>query len=117
MSLDYRLSILPDIWEDQPKENNMKKMIAILALASTTSFAQVANKLPEIEALPMDKLEALHWDCDYMASKQQMDAGDAGICSVVYERIKAEKFGGDFNKMLAWWNQNKSKQYALRDKK
>lgn len=92
-------------------------LIVALVLVSSAALAQVADKIPEIEALPMDKLESVHWDCDYMASVNMVDVSDAAICSAVYERLKAEKFGGDFNKMLAWWKENKTKQHTLRAKK
>jgi hypothetical protein len=94
----------------------MNKMIALtLALISSAAISQ--TKIPEIEALPMDKLETLYWDCDYMSSVALLDSTDAAICSAVFERMKAEKFGGDFNKFMQWWKPLKDKEHAKRAKK
>lgn len=96
----------------------MKKFVSMATLLVATSVsAQIANKIPEIDAMPLSKVEVVHWDCDYMATVNMLDFGEAAICSAAFERIKAEKFGGDFNKMLAWWKENKTKQHALRSNK
>lgn len=79
--------------------------------------ANAQTKIPEIEALPADKLETLFWDCDYMSSTALLDGTDAAICSSVFERIKKEKFAGDFNKFMQWWKPLKDKEHAKRAKK
>ena len=32
-------------------------------------------------------------------------------CTAVYEAVKQLKFGGDFDKLVAWWRQNKVAQH------
>jgi hypothetical protein len=53
-------------------------------------------------------LEQLFWLCDHAATKRMVDASERAVCGAVAERLKMEKFGGDFETMLNWWRKNKS---------
>jgi hypothetical protein len=53
------------------------------------------------------ELEEVFWLCDYAASTGMVDAAERAVCSAVTDRLKAERFGGDFEQMLRWWQANK----------
>lgn len=61
-------------------------------------------------------LEKMYWDCDYMTTQTLVDAGGAATCSEVFEKLKAEKFKGDFSKFMEWWNKNKGAEHKARAK-
>jgi hypothetical protein len=52
-------------------------------------------------------LEDLFWRCDYAASAGMVDAEERAVCSVITDQLKMERFGGDFEQMLRWWQANK----------
>jgi hypothetical protein len=76
-----------------------------------TMLAAAAIALPTGAALEKD-----FWDCDYASTQALISQGEAAHCSAVFEKIKADKFGGDFSKFMTWWKANKAAQYKLRNK-
>ncbi len=82
-------------------------MLAALLFAASNSLA----------AIPMVDLERHYWDCNYAATQSMLDTVDAEFCSRVYERLKAEKFNGDYQKFMKWWADNKTRENAARAKK
>ncbi|HUL94297.1 MAG TPA: hypothetical protein VLV56_18340 [Burkholderiales bacterium] len=52
-------------------------------------------------------LEELFWRCDYAATVAIIDADEQALCTAVAEQLKVERFGGDFERMLEWWQVNK----------
>jgi|KBSSwiStaDraftv2_1062776.scaffolds.fasta_scaffold1535837_1 hypothetical protein len=52
-------------------------------------------------------LEKAFWVCDYTATVKGVSATPIDICAGVTEDLKNEKFGGDFDEMVKWWNQRK----------
>ena len=53
-------------------------------------------------------LEEVFWLCDYAASTGMVDAAERAVCAAVTDQLKRERFGGDFEQMLRWWQANKS---------
>ena len=56
-------------------------------------------------------LEERFWICDYVASTRGVHATPAGLCSSLYDQLKAAKFDGYFGQLLTWWQQNKSVEH------
>ena len=52
-------------------------------------------------------LEEVFWLCDYAASTAMVDASERSVCSAVTDQLKRERFGGDFEQLLRWWQANK----------
>ncbi len=52
----------------------------------------------------VNQLKIAYLDCDRRASAALFDFGDAADCSMVHEQLKQRGFGGDWNRMFAWWN-------------
>ena len=68
-----------------------------------TAEAAVATKLAD--------LERGFWICDYLGTKRGADMQQAATCVANYDELKQAKFGGDFEKLLAWWRLNKIAQH------
>lgn len=56
----------------------------------------------------IDQLKATYLDCDRRASIAMLDFGDAASCSLVHEELRQRGFGGDWNRMLAWWKSQRA---------
>jgi hypothetical protein len=63
---------------------------------------------------PVD-LENAFWRCDRAATQQLVDAGTAALCGAITEELKAKRFEGDFDMLLAWWRENKDAEHAAVD--
>lgn len=48
-------------------------------------------------------LKGAYLRCDRAATERLLGAGDAATCSVIYEELLKVGFGGDFKRLLAWW--------------
>lgn len=57
-------------------------------------------------------LEDAFWVCDYVATTYGVADGDMAGCAAIYDAFKARKFGGDFDKLLLWWQRNKAARHA-----
>ena len=54
-------------------------------------------------------LEAAFWACEYAATTR--GAASIATCPAVYDALKERKFGGDFDGLLKWWEQNRVSEY------
>jgi hypothetical protein len=54
-------------------------------------------------------LEAAFWACEYAATTR--GAASIQTCTAVYDALKERKFGGDFDGLLKWWQQNRVSAY------
>lgn len=52
-------------------------------------------------------LEKVFWICDYTATTHGIDRDLAVACSSVTDELKQLKFGGSYEKLLAWWRLDK----------
>lgn len=64
---------------------------------------------------PPSDLEAAFWRCDHAATRYGVDLGLGSACSAITEELKATKFGGDFEALLAWWQQRRDQEHAALD--
>jgi hypothetical protein len=67
-----------------------------------------------LTSAPINELERHYWDCDYASAQSLLDSSSAANCSLVYERLKTEKFHSDFPRFLRWWKTNKEREHAAR---
>lgn len=82
-------------------------MTSVLPAITLAASATLGN-------LPLGEVEQIFWDCDFKGAQRMLDFDDARICSVVFERLKAEKFNSEFDRFLEWWRINKGREYAAR---
>ena len=92
--------------------------ISARALAAALAFSCAALSGPagaepaepaveDIRSMPVPVLERAFWLCDHRATTHGVDATPVDACTLVFEALKDNKFGGDFAELLAWWRQNK----------
>jgi hypothetical protein len=72
----------------------------------------LAGALGAAHAAPPPSLEDAFWACDYIATTRGTDHAPGEICAAVYEEVKATKFGGSFEELVAWWQVNKAGAHA-----
>jgi hypothetical protein len=60
------------------------------------------------QASAITQLQKLWLECDRLASTTLVDPGTAADCSRVHEQLLQRGFDGDFRRMLAWWQANRS---------
>jgi hypothetical protein len=75
--------------------------LALAAFASTASIAQPDRS--HLAALTVDKLKLMYLECDRRARQAMLDSAEAAHCSMAAEELKQRGFGGDFDRLLAWW--------------
>ncbi|HTR59267.1 MAG TPA: hypothetical protein VMM27_13900 [Casimicrobiaceae bacterium] len=73
---------------------------------SAASLALIDPQLASVD------LERIFWQCDYVANTFGVGLEEGAYCSAIYDEVKKRKFAGDFAAMLAWWQQNKTVEYA-----
>ena len=74
---------------------------------SQQSSAALEPAAAQTVALSAADLEKAFWICDYTATEKGVNATPIDVCSGVTEDLKNEKFKGDFEDMMNWWQQNK----------
>lgn len=96
----------------------MALAIASIAASGNDASAQgcPATSVPTVaQGQPTTELEQAYWACDHATTNHAYDRATAMACSVIYEKLKAQKFSGDFCQMLAWWRQHKAAMYQTLD--
>jgi hypothetical protein len=56
------------------------------------------------------QLKKIYLACDLASSTTRLEMQEAMKCSVVSEELKQREFGGDFDRMLAWWKTQRRKE-------
>jgi hypothetical protein len=82
-------------------------MMSILTAVILTTSIAVGN-------MPLAEVEKAYWDCEFAATKGVITPPQAAACSQIYEYLKKEKFMGDFDRLFAWWRQNKERELSSR---
>ena len=62
-------------------------------------------------ATKIAELEKQFWVCDYIGTTRGIEGPHWEVCSANYEELKQTKFGGDFEKLVTWWQLNKVAQH------
>jgi hypothetical protein len=80
----------------------MQATVFVLTLA----FAAAAAAEPDrshLAALSGDELKARYLECDRRSRDAMLGGADAAECSMLHEELKHRVFGGDYARLLAWW--------------
>jgi hypothetical protein len=105
-----------------PHNRSIAALVIAAALAgwgASAAAQQSTRSSPSKVLMPelsIDDLERTFWACDYAAPSGLVDMRAAIPCGLANEDLKQRKFGGDFDKLLAWWQQNKAAQHAALDR-
>ena len=93
---------------------------ALMLCAACTDAPQrgeaVAQEaMPAAPATPVRshaQLEAIFWQCDYVATTRGVDATPARECAAATRELRQAKFDGSFHRMLEWWRENKPAEHG-----
>jgi len=61
----------------------------------------------EVAGLSAEQLKTSYLMCDRRATREFLGFADAVVCSHISEALKHKVFGGDFNKLIEWWQAHK----------
>lgn len=80
-----------------------------LARAEPASVDATAarTELGHFATASVEQLKRAYLECDRRAMDGVLDFDDAARCSMIHEVLKERGFGGDFDRMLAWWKSQK----------
>ena len=84
----------------------LSALLAGGALGQDRSRAAVQAPVQQLTSVRMADLERAFWVCEYAATTH--GNADIATCTAVYDALKQRKFGGDFEALLTWWQQNKA---------
>jgi hypothetical protein len=88
--------------------------VAALAAQSNAASADDATQVirARVESLQVSDLEKAFWVCDHTAAVHGVHAAPVELCSAIYDALREHKFGGDFNGLLGWWQQNRHIEHS-----
>jgi hypothetical protein len=92
----------------------MRVQLSVLApclMACALATLAQANPLP---TLSEEALEARFWACDVASTHTVLSLSEGAQCVRWQDELKQRRFGGDFERLLAWWRAHKAEQHALR---
>ncbi|MBS0451320.1 MAG: hypothetical protein JSS14_08415 [Proteobacteria bacterium] len=81
-------------------------MAASILLATSASIAHAQTPESNYAAIDRDvrSLKTAYLRCEQAANERLLDLGEAATCSVIYEELLKIGFGGEFKRLLAWWD-------------
>ena len=75
----------------------------VLCVVLTPLLALGQTKGNPLQGVTVDALARMFLACERAAITVPLSGGEAAQCSLVYEEFKLRAFGGDFEKLHAWW--------------
>ncbi|HWP11999.1 MAG TPA: hypothetical protein VNN06_09280 [Ramlibacter sp.] len=90
----------PDVAQAQPSDCRVAEL-------PTHPLAQRGETLMWFEQMPEGCLKSLFMECAEAANERFLDLGSAAICSIGYEALLRQGFGGDFHALIAWWRRER----------
>lgn len=61
----------------------------------------------EVAGLSAEQLKTSYLMCERRASREILGFEDAVVCPHISEALKHKVFGGDFDKLIEWWQAHK----------
>lgn len=87
--------------------------LSIAALCLSAAGLTQAQPTEPI-SLTDEALEARFWDCDVLSTETVLSPADGAQCVMWQDELKERRFGGDFTRLIAWWQEHKAEQHARR---
>jgi hypothetical protein len=85
--------------------------LALAGGAGIVSAQQAAPPQPtlavQLAGVDVAALENAFWICEYVATTRGTGGSQTAACVAVYDELKARKFGGDFDRLVQWWQDNR----------
>lgn len=82
---------------------------AALGFAGSSAADEIAGQ--QNVAAEIGDLEKAFWVCDWAATTSRIDDQQAIVCGKITTELTEQKFGGDFDKLVAWWRENKVSEH------
>lgn len=82
-------------------------------LAAPAFAAPQTGELEEATLLLV--LESVYLQCDRESRVRLLGFGEAAHCSQVAEELLRRRFGGDFRRLIAWWQSQRDDPVAFSD--
>lgn len=76
--------------------------IASIGLLLVSIQAARAGDASRPDQMSVETLKSVYLDCERSASQSRLETGDVMNCSLVYEELKRQAFGGDFGRIRSW---------------
>lgn len=98
--------------------STMMKIAASAAMAAALGWTGSASAQQsgtrsmvavQLASARLADLEAAFWACEYAATTR--GAANIVACSLVYDSLQERKFGGDFDGLVKWWQQNRVSEF------
>ena len=90
---------------------NTKRNV-LLALACGLLLLGSAGVFAADEPDRSAALEEAFWACDYIGTTQGVAEAPVAFCLDVTHALQRDRFGDDFDALVAWWRDNKAAQHA-----
>jgi len=78
------------------------------------ALATLATAQPAFTDLDDATIEHAFWNCDVRSTQFVLEPGDGILCERLTDALKQRRFGGDFTRFLAWWQERKAVEHARR---
>jgi hypothetical protein len=90
----------------------MKAAAAVLIVADVAVWCTPSGAQTALDTeWGLEEIEKAFWVCDHAASIGLLDMGSAIVCSRLTEALKQRKFDGNFQALLAWWQQHREAEH------
>jgi hypothetical protein len=106
-----------------PSNAGLRALLAAVAIAACIGCAvtQPTDPVAPQAALSgadrenIAALEEAFWYCDYVATTRGVLAAPMAACRFATEELMARKFGGSFQALMDWWQENKAAEHQRLD--
>jgi hypothetical protein len=92
----------------------LKSVLLTCGAALATLAAAQSPAIPHFGDLDDATIENAFWHCDARATQVVLDPGEGVLCERLGDALKQRRFGGDFTRLLAWWQERKALEHARR---
>jgi hypothetical protein len=92
--------------------------VALAAVAFSSVRAEPLQAPPPpdaqaaLRAADLDTLKRWYLACDHASRRAPLDAPTGQACSLTAEVLMQRGFGGDFDRLIAWWQGARDKAFA-----
>ncbi len=91
---------------------------ALAAMITGMMFSSSSAQGFDVQNVSVQRLadlETAFWVCDHTATRRGIEYTPMALCAAVTDELKAVKFRGDFDELVAWWTANKPAQFERLD--
>lgn len=89
--------------------------IPLLAALLSGIAGAAPGPSPDEDRTALASLETAYLACDRESRRRVLAPGEAAHCSRIGEELLQRRFGGDFDRLLAWWRAQRDDALAASD--